>query len=132
MHDLCVATAAAARKAELFCVTFILKCTFCGCIFVSDDLYTSTWNSVLSFSVGKILEIEWRVERISLLTLILLVANQYKINTIQKTPEKSLKPWHMGTHLRVLKESYLMNTNMTGFRWFSKIFAFCALEQVCL
>ena len=29
----------------------------------------------------------------------------------------------MGTHLRVLSESYPMNTNMIGFRWFSKIFA---------
>ena len=29
----------------------------------------------------------------------------------------------MGTHLRVLSESYPMNTNMTGFRWFSKLFA---------
>ena len=27
----------------------------------------------------------------------------------------------MGTHLRVLSESYQMNTNMTGFRWVSKI-----------
>ena len=26
----------------------------------------------------------------------------------------------MGTHLRQLSESYPMNTNMTGFRWFSK------------
>ena len=29
----------------------------------------------------------------------------------------------MGTHLTVLSKSYPMNTNMTGFRWFSKIFA---------
>ena len=29
----------------------------------------------------------------------------------------------MGTYLRVLSESYPMNTNMTGCRWFSKIFA---------
>ena len=29
----------------------------------------------------------------------------------------------MGTHLRELGESYPMNTNVTGFRWFSKIFA---------
>ena len=30
----------------------------------------------------------------------------------------------MDIHLRVLSESYLMNTNMTWFRWgFSKIFA---------
>ena len=28
----------------------------------------------------------------------------------------------MGTHLRELSESYLMNTNMTGFIWFSEIF----------
>ena len=27
----------------------------------------------------------------------------------------------MGTHLRVLSKSYPMNTNMTGFRWLSKI-----------
>ena len=27
----------------------------------------------------------------------------------------------MGTHLRELSESYPMNTNMTGFRWLSKI-----------
>ena len=26
----------------------------------------------------------------------------------------------MGTHLRVLSKSILMNTNMTGFRWFTK------------
>ena len=26
----------------------------------------------------------------------------------------------MGTHLRVLSESYRMNTNMAGFKWFSK------------
>ena len=28
--------------------------------------------------------------------------------------------WHKGMNLRVLSERYLMNTNMTGFRWFSK------------
>ena len=39
-----------------------------------------------------------------------------------KNPEKLLKPWQMGTHLRVLSESYPKNTNMTGFRWFSTIF----------
>ena len=33
-----------------------------------------------------------------------------------RNPEKSLKPWQMGTHLRVLCESYPMNTNMTEFR----------------
>ena len=29
----------------------------------------------------------------------------------------------MGTHMRELSESYLMSTNMAGFRLFSKIFA---------
>ena len=40
---------------------------------------------------------------------------------LYKKPKKLLKPWQMGTHMRVLSESYPMNTNMTGFRWFSKI-----------
>ena len=39
---------------------------------------------------------------------------QYKI--MQKPWRKCLKPWHIGTHLRVLSESYPMNTNLTGHR----------------
>ena len=31
---------------------------------------------------------------------------------------KLLKPWQMGTHLRVLGESFQMNTKTTGFRCF--------------
>ena len=53
------------------------------------------------------------------LTLMLLVANLANRKWCKK-PYKWLKPWQMGTHLRVLSESYLMNTNMTGFGWFSK------------
>ena len=56
------------------------------------------------------------------LTLMLLMANLASTNWC-KSPQKWLKPWHMGTHLRVLCKSYPMNTNKTGFRWFSKIFA---------
>ena len=56
------------------------------------------------------------------LTLMLLVANLANTKWC-KNPEKWLNPWHMGTHLRVLYESYPMITNMTGFRSFSKIFA---------
>ena len=37
-------------------------------------------------------------------------------------PEKWLKPWQLGTHRKVLSESFPMSTNMTGFRWFKKIF----------
>ena len=29
----------------------------------------------------------------------------------------------MGTHLTVLSKSFPMNTNMTGFKWFSKVLA---------
>ena len=29
----------------------------------------------------------------------------------------------MGTHMRVLSVSYPVNTNITGFIWFSKMFA---------
>ena len=47
-------------------------------------------------------------------------------------PEKWLKPWHMGTHLKVLCESYPMNTNMIGFKWFSKILCHCALDESSL
>ena len=46
-------------------------------------------------------------------TLMLLMAN-FDSTKCCKKPEKWLKPWHMGTHLRALSESYLMNTNMTG------------------
>ena len=38
-------------------------------------------------------------------------------NMMQKS-EKWPKHWHMGIHLSVLMYSYLMNTYMTGFRWF--------------
>ena len=39
----------------------------------------------------------------------------------------------MCTHLKVLNESFPMNTNMTGFGWFAKIFAsLCALYESSL
>ena len=52
----------------------------------------------------------------------LLVANGANTKWFKKS-ENLLEPWHMGTHLRVLSESYVMNTNMTGFRRSSKNFA---------
>ena len=42
-----------------------------------------------------------------------------------KRPTENLA--HMGTHLKVLNKSYPMNTNMTGFRWFSKRFCILVL-----
>ena len=47
---------------------------------------------------------------------------KWPIWPIQNDAQTRKMTWHMGTHLRVLSESYLMNTNMTGFMWFSKIF----------
>ena len=38
----------------------------------------------------------------------------------------------MSTHLEVLSKSYLMNTNMTGFRWFSKILVSLCLDESSL
>ena len=38
----------------------------------------------------------------------------------------------MGAHLRALSESFPMNTNMTGFRWILKTFAYSALDEVNL
>ena len=35
---------------------------------------------------------------------------------MQKKLKNDWNPWHMGTHLKVLSESYPMNTNVTGFR----------------
>ena len=62
----------------------------------------------------------------------LLVTNSANSKWCKKT-EKWLKPLHMGTHLKVLSESYPMNTNMTGFRRFSKKkLRHCALDESSL
>ena len=72
-----------------------------------------------------------RVMSSTLLNLMLLVASFGQYKMMQK-PEKWLKPWHMGTHLRVLSEIYLLDTNMTCFRWLSKTLCLCALGESCL
>ena len=38
----------------------------------------------------------------------------------------------MGTRIKVLGESYPMNTNMTGFIWFTKNLRSCALDEFSL
>ena len=43
--------------------------------------------------------------------------------------KKRLKPWHIGTHLRVLGQGYPMNTNMAEFRRFRKICTFVCDES---
>ena len=76
----------------------------------------SLWNRYFLFSLFRSLSIIY-------LTLILLVANLAKTKWCKK-PEKWLKTWQMGTHMRVLSESFPMSTHTTGFRWFSEFFAF--------
>ena len=65
------------------------------------------------------------------LTIMLLAANFANTKSCKRT-EKCLKPWQMGTHLRVLSESYLMNANMAGFRWFSKSFVLVLWTKVAM
>ena len=55
------------------------------------------------------------------LTLMILVANLANTEWC-KISEKWLKPWQMGTHLRVLSESFPMNTNTTGLLHFPRIY----------
>ena len=62
-------------------------------------------------------------------TLMLLLAYFYNTKWCKKKAEKWLKLWHMATHLRVFAVSYPMNTNITGFRWFSKSLHPCALDE---
>ena len=52
------------------------------------------------------------------LTLMLQVANLAITKSCVKS-DKFTETLAYGTHLRVLSESYPMNTNMTEFRWFS-------------
>ena len=49
------------------------------------------------------------------LTLMLVVANIANTKLCKNPDFFLLKHWHMGTQLKVLIESYPMNTNMTGF-----------------
>ena len=51
----------------------------------------------------------------NMLTLMLLVANLANTKWLEK-PGNWLSPRHMGTHLRVLSESFPMNINMTVFK----------------
>ena len=76
----------------------------------------SSREQIATKSSGVVIRLE-KSERY--LTLMLLTANLPN-SKWRKKPKKQLKPWYMGTHLRVLSESYPMNTNMTGFGWFSK------------
>ena len=49
-----------------------------------------------------------------------------------KKPQKSLKPWQMGTHPKELSECYPLNSNMTGFRCFQTSLCPCVFDKSSL
>ena len=59
-----------------------------------------------------------------ILTILLVVANANldKTKLFEKVG-KCLKPWYIGAHLIVLGKSFPIDTNMTGFRYLSILFA---------
>ena len=63
-----------------------------------------------NFRVGILFE--YIIRLLAPLPLMLLVANFANTKSCKKA-KKWLKPWHMDTHLRILSESYPMNTGMT-------------------
>ena len=71
------------------------------------------WNNVsLKYSLSLLPKI--------LSQTLVLVVTKLANTKWGKKPAKWLKPWHVGTHLRVLSESFLMNTNMIGLDGFQK------------
>ena len=52
-----------------------------------------------------------------------------RVNQKAKKLKKWMKPWHMGTHLKVLSNSYPINTKLTGFRVFLKNLHLCSLDE---
>ena len=75
------------------------------------------WRFDASFANGMKASWSTLVYASTLKAIMLLVVN-LAITKWYNAPEKWLKPWHMGTNMRVLSKSCQMNTNMTGFRWF--------------
>ena len=61
---------------------------------------------------------------LSSLTLMLLLLDKFAKTRWCENFKKWLKPWHIGTHLKVLSKSYWINTNMAGFGRFLKLFVF--------
>ena len=56
----------------------------------------------------------------------MLLVTNFVITKLSKKHEKMTET--LGTDLRVLSESYPMNTNITGFRWFSESVVSLCLE----
>ena len=68
--------------------------------------------------------------QVAVLTIMLVVVANLANTKLYKKTEILLKTLaHTYTHLRVLGEIYPMNTNMAGFKWFSKDFVFYCFGQ---
>ena len=106
-----------------FCFDQLLRCI--GIMDWFTDLVDSIRPLFITYGKKiqyKVLKWVYSSEK-SWLTLMLLVAYLANTKWCKKT-EKGLKPWHMGTHMRALGESYLMNTNITGLDGFKN---YCVL-----
>ena len=102
-------------------------------IFCEFSLYSLVISKSMRVADGTFYK-NFKCKCIEFLTLMQLVANlantkwstkfeKFANKKIHKKAEKWLKTWLMDIYLRALSESYPMNTNMTRFGSFSKIFA---------
>ena len=84
------------------------------CMAIFDDI------SLIKTISGKYLKEKFRKEKNLQMTFnpyyMLLVANLANTSYAKRNADKMMETLAYGTHLRVLSESYPMNTNMTGFR----------------
>ena len=97
-----------------------------------DGCWLSPWSKVSQTQTtisGGAFNLSMLTEIFELKAILRKIFNPYAAGglfgryKIIQNPEKWSKPWQMGTQMRVLGESYPMNTNMTGLAWFLKILA---------
>ena len=98
-----------------------------SCQVLSDEYQYARVSAMFQFLSNNIVFLQACIIKLIILkyslslTIMLLVANLANTKWC-KIPENDWN-WEMGTHLRVLSVSFPTNTNLTGFRLFSKIFA---------
>ena len=84
------------------------------------QLFYIDFMSFFPANNGWSIECRWFLWCLRLSFLMLLVANLADTKWCKKTWKMTETRALMGAHLRVLSESYLMNANMRGFRYFQK------------
>ena len=123
------------KKSGILIVTVLTKGIFSVVYSILGDLRPNPltpsllWYTSLPWGISSCYiatpAFDWGFKTCNRPTLILMLLVATLVDTKWcKNPEKWPKPWQMGTHLIVLIKSVPMNTNMTGFRWFWRKFAF--------